>query len=74
MRICEAQVGWLGRIDLCRHAEPFAAAFEGSTSSAVGEDAEMADAHQSAGQDVKQEAAQELMGGNSHTFCLPPWA
>jgi hypothetical protein len=65
-----AQAGWLGRVDVCRHAERFAAALEGCTSSAVGEDAERADAHQSAGQDVKQEAAQELMGGNCHDLLL----
>ena len=30
----------------------------------------MADANQAAGQDVKQEAAQELMGGDGHDLLL----
>ena len=65
-----AQAGWLGRIGACRHAEQRAATFERSTPSAVGEESEVADAHQSAGQNVKQETAQELMSGNSHDLLL----
>ena len=65
-----AQAGWLGRIGACRRAEQSAAAFERSTPSAVGEESEVADANQAAGQNVKQEAAQELMGGNSHDLLL----
>ena len=38
--------------------------------SAVGEEAEMADANQAAGQNVKQEAAQELMSVNRHDLLL----
>lgn len=37
-----AQAGWLGRIDLDRYAERHAAAFEGRTASAVGEEAAVA--------------------------------
>ena len=54
----------------CDCAEQSAAAFERSTSSAVGEESEVADANQAAGQNVKQEAAQELMGGNGHDLLL----
>ena len=43
-----AQAGRLGRIDACRCAEQNAAAFERSTSPAVGEESEVADANQSA--------------------------
>ncbi len=65
-----AQAGRLGWIGACRCAEQNAAAFERSTSSAVGEESEVADANQAAGQNVKQEAAQELMSGNSHDLLL----
>ena len=65
-----AQAGWLRRIDACRHAEQRAAAFERSTSSAVGEEPEVANAHQSVRQNMKQETAQELMSGNSHDLLL----
>ena len=47
-----------------------AATFERSTPSAVGEESEVADANQAAGQDVQQEAAQELIGGNGHDLLL----
>jgi len=65
-----AQAGWLGRIDGCGHAEQRTAAFEGRTASAVGEEAEVADADQSFGQNVQQKAAQELMSGNGHDLVL----
>ena len=65
-----AQTGRIGRIDAGRRAEQSAAAFERSAPSAVGEESEVADAHQSAGQNVKQETAQELMSGNSHDLLL----
>ncbi len=39
---------------------------ERSTSSAVGEESEVSDANQTAGQNVQQETAQELMGGDGH--------
>jgi len=65
-----AQAGWLRQIDTGHHAEKRAAAFEFSTTSAVGEETEVADAHQAAGQNVQQEAAQELMSGNGHDLLL----
>jgi hypothetical protein len=43
---------------------------ERSATSAVGEEAEMSDTDQAAGQNVKQEAAQELMSGNCHDLLL----
>lgn len=43
---------------------------ERSTSSAVGEESEVANANQSPGQNVDEEAAQELMGGNGHDLLL----
>jgi hypothetical protein len=54
----------------CRHAEQSAAAFERIAPSAVGEESEVPDADQAAGQDVKEEAAQELMGRNGHDLFL----
>ena len=65
-----AQAGRFVWIGACRCAEQNAAAFERSTSSAVGEESEVTDADQAAGQNMKQEAAQELMGGNSHDLLL----
>ncbi len=65
-----SQAGCLGRIDAGRRAEQSAAAFERSTSSAVGEQSEVADANQASREDVKQEAAQKLMGGNGHDLLL----
>ena len=64
------QAGWLGRIDAGRGAEQSAATFERSTASAVGEESEVSDTHQTAGQNVQQEAAQELMCGNGHELLL----
>src|SRR5271165_6082489 len=64
------QAGRFGWIDACRCAEQNAATLKRSTPSAVGEESEVADAHQSAGQNVKQEAAQELMSGNGHDLLL----
>jgi len=52
------------------YVEQSAAALERSTASTVGEDAEVADANQAFGQNVKKESAQELMGGNSHDLLL----
>jgi ribonuclease HII len=60
----------LGRIDAYRHAEQSAAALERGVSSAVGEEAKVADANQAAGQHVKQESAQELVSGNGHDLLL----
>ena len=60
----------LGWIDAGRHAEKRAAVFERSATSAVGEKTEVSDANQTAGQHVKQEAAQELMGGDGHDLLL----
>jgi len=65
-----AEAGCLWRIDAFRHAEQSAAAVERSTPPAVGEESEVADANQSAGQHVKQEAAQELISGNGHDLLL----
>ena len=65
-----AQAGWLGRIGAGGCAEQSAAAFERSTSSTVGEESEVSDANQALGQNVDEEAAQELMGGNGHDLLL----
>jgi hypothetical protein len=65
-----ARSGWLGRIDAGRYAEQLAATLQRSTPLAVGEESEMADANQASRQNVKQEAAQELMSGNSHDLLL----
>ena len=43
---------------------------ERSTPSAVGEETEVADANQTPGQNVEEETAQELMGGNGHDLLL----
>jgi hypothetical protein len=56
-----AQAGWLGRIDVCCHVEQSAATCEGGLPSSVGEEAEVADANQSFGQNVKKKSAQELI-------------
>jgi uncharacterized iron-regulated protein len=64
------RTGWFGRIGAGRHAEQRAAAFERSTPSAVGEESEMANANQAAGQNMQQEATQELMGRNGHDLLL----
>ena len=65
-----AESGWLGAIDACCHAEQCTAAFKCFASPAVGEESEVPDAHQTAGENVQQEAAQELMSGNGHEFVL----
>ena len=65
-----ARAGWLGWIDAGRHAEQHAATFERSTTSAVGEETEVSYAHQTAGKNVQQEAAQELVRGNCHDLLL----
>ena len=44
--------------------------FKRSTSSTVGEESEVSDANQPLGQDVDEEAAQELMSGNCHDLLL----
>jgi hypothetical protein len=64
---CTAEAGCLWRIDPFRHAEQSAAAVEHSTPPAVGEESEVADANQAAGQHVKQEAAQELIRQVAHS-------
>ena len=57
---------WQGRcfgaLCSCKCAERLAAALERSTASSVGEEAEVADADQAGGQDMKQEPAEELVG------------
>ena len=65
-----AQAGKRGRISAGRYSEQKAAAFERSTTSAVGKETEVPNANQAAGQNVQQEAAQELMGGNCHDLLL----
>ncbi len=55
------QAGWLERLDVGRHAEQFSAAFQRSTPSSVGKEAEVAYADQSFGQNVKKKSAQELI-------------
>jgi hypothetical protein len=55
------QAGRLERLDVGRHAEQFSAAFERSTPSSVGKEAEVADADQTFGQHVKKKSAQELI-------------
>src|ERR1019366_6409102 len=59
-----------GPIGGCFDAEQRAAALERSSASAVGEEAEVADADQAFGQDMDQKAAQELIGGNGHDLVL----
>jgi hypothetical protein len=49
--------------------EKFAAKRELGGAMAVGHEAEMADAVEAVGQCVKKEAADELMGFESHDFC-----
>ena len=46
------------------------AAYEHTATPAVCEKAEVADAYQALGQNVDQEAAQELIGGDRHDFLL----
>jgi hypothetical protein len=65
-----AHAGWFGRIGARRHTEQRTATFERSTPSSVGEESEVADANQAAGQNVKQKSAQELMGGDGHDLLL----
>ena len=65
-----AQAGWLRWIGAGGRAEQSAAAFELSTPPAVGEESEVPDANQPLGQDVDEEAAQELMGGKGHDLLL----
>lgn len=65
-----AQSWRLRRIDADFYAKQSAATFKRSAPSAVGEESEVADAHQAFGQNVKQESAQELMGGNGHDLLL----
>jgi len=65
-----AEAGRFGRLDACRDAKQCATTFERSTTSAVGEESEVSDANQASGQNVQQEAAQELMSGNSHDLLL----
>ena len=50
-----------GPIDAWLHAEQRAAALERSSAAAVGEEAEVADADQAFGQNVKKKSAQELI-------------
>jgi hypothetical protein len=53
-----------------RLLEQSTAAFQVRIPSPVGEQAEMSDSNQVAGQDVKQEPAQELMGRRSHNLLV----
>jgi len=55
------QVGCFGAIWARNGAEQLAAACEGGLPSSVGEEAEVANADQSFGQNVKKESAQELI-------------
>jgi len=59
-----------GRIDAWWRGEQRAATLERSSTPAVGEESEMSDAHQAFGQDMDQEAAQELIDGNGHDLVL----
>jgi len=65
-----AQAWLLGWIGAWRSAEQHATTFKHSTSSAVGKESEVTNAHQAAGQNMQQEAAQELRGGNCHNLLL----
>ena len=55
---------WLGS----RHAEKFAATRELLCAMAIAEEPVIADAMKALGQDVQQEAADELIGGEGHDF------
>ena len=73
----DAGAGWAAQLNVSggpvcagRFAEELAAARECCFPPAVGEESEVADANQAAGQDVKQEAAQELISGNGHDLLL----
>src|ERR1022692_2110020 len=59
-----------GALCRCNCAEQLAAVLEFSTASAVGEEAEVADADQSFGQHVKKKSAQELICCKSHNLFL----
>src|SRR5664280_564010 len=63
-------VRYFGTICLGCRAEQLAAALEFSTASTVSEQAEVADADQAFGQDVKKKSAQELICRNGHDFFL----
>jgi len=56
------QVGCFGATWARNGAEQLAAACEGGLPASVGEEAEVADADQSFGQNVKKKPAQELIG------------
>ena len=56
------QVGCFGAIWARNGTEQLAAACEGGLPASVGEEAEVADADQSFGQNVKKKPAQELIG------------
>jgi hypothetical protein len=58
-----------GPIEAWLHAEQRAAALERSSTAAVGEEAEVADADQAFGQNMDEKAAQKLLGG----FVLIRW-
>ena len=59
-----------GTIVLGCRAEQLAAALELSTASTVSEEAEVADADQAFGQNVKKKSAQELICRNGHDLLL----
>ena len=63
-------VGCFGAIWARNSAEQLAAASEGGLPSSVGEEAEVADADQSFGQNVKKKSTQELIGRNGHDLVL----
>src|SRR5271170_2229015 len=65
-----AKTGDLWPITTGHRAEQFPATRQFCTPFAVGENAEVADANQATGQNVQQEAAQELMSGNGHNLLL----
>ena len=73
----DAGAGWAAQLNVSggpiragRCAEQLAAARKCGFPPAVGEESEVADANQAAGQDVKQEATQELISGNGHDLLL----
>jgi hypothetical protein len=63
-------VRYFGTICLGCRAEQLAAALEFSTASTVSEQAEVADADQPFGQNVKKKSAQELICRNGHDLLL----
>jgi hypothetical protein len=61
---------WRKLLQGCRGAEECTAAQQRCGPSAVGEEAEVADANQASGQDVDEKAPQELICGDRHDLLL----